>query len=148
MQNLQSDYQTVYDKAIKLLSMRQHTKFELSKKLSARKYSAELIQQVLNELSEQRLLNDRQFAEVFLDNMIRYKTFGYYMLRAKLQQRGIDTQTATELLEENFSNEQELAVAQKFLNRNKNKDKIKLAQALSRKGFRAPIISNVLKETS
>ena len=68
------------------------------------------------------------------------------MLRAKLQQRGIDTQTATELLEENFSNEQELAVAQKFLNRNKNKDKIKLAQALSRKGFRAPIISNVLKE--
>lgn len=139
-----SAYKRVWDQAVKLLSLRLHTKSELSRKLMTKKFDRVVIEQVLARLAELRLLNDEQFAEIYLENLIRFKTFGYYGLRAKLLGRGIDDTIIQKLLAEQLSFEVETKIAQKVVSKS-HKEKDKLQQSLSRKGFRSQVIASVLQ---
>ena len=108
-----------------------------------RKFSREEIKETINRLIEEKLLDNSQFAQMFLDNLIKYKNFGFYMLKAKLMQRGVAGSEAESLLKETLSFEQELETAQRFAERNQGVDKLKLAQKLSSRGFRSEVIRRV-----
>lgn len=49
--------------AVRLLARREHSRFELSRKLAARDAPAELVESVLDELAERRLQSDERYAE-------------------------------------------------------------------------------------
>lgn len=132
------------DKALNFLNTRAHSSFELKRKLLQRRYSESLIDELVKELNQIGLLNDESFAESYLDSLIRYKSFGFYGLKAKLKQRGIEQALIERLLKEKLDEQQEFLLAQKALERMKEKDPIKLAQALSRKGFRTQVIKRAL----
>lgn len=134
----------VWDRAVKLLSMRMHTRKELERKLLAKKFDRSEISKTLARLDELKLLNDEQFGEIFLGNLIRYKTFGYYGLKAKLLSRGIDDSLVEKLLDEHVSLEIETKIAQKVVAKN-TKDKQKLSQSLARRGFRSAVIANIVQ---
>ncbi|HEX5430282.1 MAG TPA: regulatory protein RecX [Patescibacteria group bacterium] len=105
------------------------------------------IDEVLVRLSAQGLLNDYEFAQNYLDSLMRNKTFGFYGLKAKLMSHGVASNEAEKLLSENLSLEHEREIAQKFLDKNpRETDRERLAQKLSRKGFRSQVISQVLAE--
>ena len=133
-----------YDKALSLIKIRPHYSGELAQKLSLRGFKREQIEEVINRLTEQRLLNDVEFTENFLTNLMRLKTFGYFGLKMKLMQRGIAGQEAEALLKEKLSLETEKQIAQRFLAKQKETDKTKLAQKLARKGFRSEVIRESL----
>jgi len=135
-----------YDKALKLLKIRPHHSEELTKKLLMRGFSREQIQETIQKLQEENLLDNRQFAQMYLDELLRTKTFGFYGLKAKLMQRGIPGHEAEDLLKENLSAEEETNIAQKLINRERDYDKIKFAQKLQRKGFRSDVIRKVLEK--
>lgn len=139
-------YQKALNRALKLLKIRLHTTFELARKLKIRGFKPEIVERVIEELSQQGLVNDQSFAQVYLDNLMRYKTFGFYGLKAKLMQRGIDVKVADGLLNENLSLEQEAKIAERWLEKRRETDKVKLAQSLSRKGFRTEVIRSVLRD--
>src|SRR5690348_13661905 len=136
--------QKAYDKALVFLKIRPHHSGELAQKLALRKYEREEIDQVIRELRAEGLLNDAQYAESYAQELIRNKSYGYYMLMAKLQQRGIPKLEAENLLAANFSPEKELEIARRVAGRERGTDKIKLAQKLSRRGFRSQIISQII----
>lgn len=140
--------QAVYDKAIKLLSMRQHTTGELQRKLKSRGFADADILPVLQRLEELKFLDDQRFAEIFVDNLKRYKTFGYYGIKAKLAARQVPSDIAARALKEFFSSDDELAVAKKlaakFEKRDKRPDQI--MRSLAGKGFRTEIIRKVLSQ--
>ena len=140
------EYQRIFDKAVKLLSLRLHTKEELGRKLLRYKAKKEVINAVLDRLTELKALDDEQFASIFLDNLIRFKTFGYYGLKAKLLSRGIPGDLAEKLLQDQLSPEQETSIARKLIAK-KTGDYQKMAQALQRKGFRSQVIASVLKNS-
>ncbi len=136
----------VYDKAISLLKIRPHASGEIIRKLTLRGFNTDEAREVTEQLKEQGLIDDALFAQTFLENLIRFKTFGFYGLKMKLMQRGIPGHDAEVLLKENLSLDLEKQIAQRVVERNKNLDKIKLAQKLSRKGFRSEVIRAMIEK--
>jgi regulatory protein len=100
-----------------------------------------LIEQVIANLLEQKYLNDSDFARMFAQNLVKYKTFGYYGIMAKLKQRGIANNLAQEVLDEELDLETEKKIAQKAIGKSSKKEPMKLAQMLQSKGFRSQVIS-------
>lgn len=136
----------IYNKALKLLEPRQHSVYELERKLLLRGYNQDLVSQVIAKLQDQDYLNDQRFAQTFLDSLIRYKTFGYYGLKAKLLSRGIASNQTEVLLKEHLPFERERETALKVLDKSSGQPKLKIAQKLSRKGFRNDVIQSVLQD--
>lgn len=138
----------IEEKANSLLKIRPHHSKELEKKLLMRGFASPAVKQTIRQLINEGLVNDEQFAQLYLDSLIRNKSFGFYGLKAKLMQRGINGREAEALLKAKLSLETEKEIALKVIERNKNVEKIKLAQKLSRKGFRSEVIAQVLKRSS
>ncbi len=133
-----------YEKALKLLKIRPHHSEELRRKLMMRGFKREEVASAIDKLAEEGLIDNEQFAQVFLDNLVKYKSFGFYGLKAKLMQRGLPGNEAETLLKEKLSLDEELAIARKFLEKSRETDRTKLAQKLSRKGFRSEVIRSSL----
>jgi regulatory protein len=140
---------SVYDKAVKLLKIRPHHSEELTKKLLLRGFNREEINAVIQKLQDENLIDNVGFAQMYLDELLRNKTFGFYMLKAKLMHRGIASNEAENLLRENLSIEDEKEIAMKIVNREQatgnREEKMKLAGKLQRRGFRSEVISSVIK---
>ncbi len=133
-----------YEKAVKLLKIRPHHSDELTKKLLMRGFDRDEINGVIQKLTDEKLIDNAAFAQMYLDELIRNKTFGFYGLKVKLMQRGVASNEAEVLLKENFPQELEKQIAFKVSEREKGTDKMKLAQKLQRKGFRTEVIRAVI----
>lgn len=133
----------VYEKALKLLERRFHSGFELRQKLLLRGFDKVMVDQVIQRLIEQDLLNDERFAQIFLENLIKYKTFGFYGLQAKLKQRGIAPDLIAELLG-GLSMEDEIQIARRLAQKKRGTNPARMARSLSAKGFRPEAIQHAL----
>jgi regulatory protein len=138
------EFRKIFDHAVKLVSLRLHGSEELRRKLLLRKYNKNYVDLAINRLVELKVLNDEQFAENYLENLIRYKTYGFYGLKMKLLQRGLPQEIITRLLEEKLDIGEETKIAEKFIGKT-HKEKDKLTQSLRRKGFRSEVIAKVLR---
>src|SRR3989344_50533 len=103
----------VYEKAIRFLSMRLHTTGELHQKLRRKGFDDEVIIPVLKRLEELDFLNDQRFAEIFIDNLKRFKDWGYFGIRSKLAARQIPPPVAVKTLAGVFTAAREPAPGKK-----------------------------------
>jgi len=86
----------IYQRALKLLTRRDHTTVELQRKLAVRGYSAESIAVVLDQLAEKGYLDDRRFAERWTESALKSgRGYGVRILQ-ELQKRGISRAVAAE----------------------------------------------------
>jgi SOS response regulatory protein OraA/RecX len=131
----------IYEKALSFIKIRHHHSKELSRKLLMRGYSRLEIDETIEKLRRDGLLDDQQFGQMYLESLIKYKTFGYYGLKAKLMTRGLASNEAENLLRENLSLDAEKEIAKKLIEKDKGGDNMKLAGKLSRKGFRSEVVS-------
>jgi len=86
-------------KAMDLLALREHSRFELMRKLHQREFSDDLISQILDQLEQEMLLSDARFAESYARMRIR-KGFGPRRIAQELQERGISKQLINTVLNE------------------------------------------------
>jgi regulatory protein len=136
---------SAYEKAVRLLSMRMHTSYELKKKLKQKGFSDDNIRVALEKLTAEGYLNDGSTAESYLNSLINHKTFGYYGIKAKMMQKGIDVRVIDILLEENFPPDKEAELAARYVSKN-NLSGIKAAVGLKRKGFRSQIVAKYFND--
>jgi len=144
---MQEINQEIYDKAIKLLSIRLHTTGELHRKLKQRGFKDPDILPVLRRLEELDFLNDERFAQIFVDNLKRFKDWGYYGIKAKLQQRQIPSDISAAALSDFFTALDEEAVAHRLVGKLKKRKQAtyeKLARSMQSKGFRMEAIKKAL----
>jgi regulatory protein len=137
-------------KSLDLLAHRMHSVSEFRLKLKRKGYDTDLIDTVITNLIDRGYLNDEDYAEVYVNNLIRYKTYGYYSIKSKLMQKGIESGLAQSALERNLSLETEAKLAEKFLGSKRrllsgSVSKEKAAAALKRRGFRQAVIGTVLE---
>lgn len=85
--------------AVGLLARREHSRFELARKLSARDYPRALIDETLDRLEQQGLLSGERFTISFIESRAA-RGVGPDRIRAELGQRGIDAGDAERLLAE------------------------------------------------
>ena len=83
--------------ALRLLARREHARRELAGKLCQRGYDGALVEQVLDELEQKRLLSDTRFSEAYVRQR-RQRGYGPARIQAELRERGVDAGLAAEAL--------------------------------------------------
>ncbi|MTI12922.1 regulatory protein RecX [Sansalvadorimonas verongulae] len=84
--------------AMELLSRREHSRQELFGKLRGRAESLEMLEGILDQLEEDRLLSDERFVESFVRSRIG-RGYGPVRIRQELQQKGADSDLIVMALE-------------------------------------------------
>ncbi len=135
-------------KALRMLARREHSRAELSRKLSA-DGTQEAIQTVLDQLEQSGLLSDARFAESFVSS--RAARFGAAKLRHSLRASGVAEEIIAAALPAGDAGEVERAREvwrRKFAVAPSDRtDYARQARFLQQRGFSADIIRKVLKES-
>ena len=77
--------------ALDLLSRREHTRQEISRKLSTKAEDASVLNDVLNSLQTERLQSDTRFVEAYVH--IRFgKGYGPVRIKQELKERGVSVE--------------------------------------------------------
>lgn len=163
--------QKAYEYAVFLLSLSMRTKGEIKEKMTRRGYQPEVIDEVLIQLVNQRYLDDVRYAQVFLENLIQYKNFGFYRIKKKMMEKKLPPEIINKTLEEALSLAEELKIAKRLLKKQgdleldeepkqetnevyysgrdfdsaKKDSKNKWAQKLKSRGFRNEVIIKALR---
>jgi len=87
-----------YQKALGYLSKSPKTIRQMKEYLMEKGYDANIIEQVIMQLSNFNYLDDKAFARQFIESRIRYKPKSIFALGFELRKKGIDPALAEELL--------------------------------------------------
>ena len=91
-------YRAIYNKALDIISRREHSQKELTDKLVKRYEIPELVNSVIRNLIEKNLLNDFRFTQTYVAARKR-KGFGPKKIGYELVFRGINENTASEVID-------------------------------------------------
>ena len=92
------DYKDTYNKALDIISRREHSQKELSDKLIKKFNITELVDLVIHGLLEKNLLNDYRYSESYVVARKR-KGFGPKKIGYELVSRGVNENTASEVID-------------------------------------------------
>ena len=142
--------------ALRFLAHRVRAVHEVREKLRKKEFPEEEIEKVLHNLEEIGLLNDRQFAGMYIRDQLAARPSGTMLLKQKLRRLGVENQLADEVLDEICQPiSQKNAAGQavrKFMKTRAGrvKDPVvlrnRLAGFLARRGFSWDDITSVLKK--
>ena len=90
-------YKAIYNKALDIISRREHSQKELSDKLIKKFNIPELVDSVIHSLLEKNLLNDYRYSESYVVARKR-KGFGPKKIGYELVSRGVNENTASEII--------------------------------------------------
>ncbi len=143
------------ERALYLLDGRDYSYVELYEKLEC-SYGGEVAYQVVDELSEKGLINDRRYAEEIARRLYDSKGYGFYRVREELRRRGIPEAVISETLEK-YSDQTEIknrilkAIRSRYPGylsgeKAEPEDRHKLKAALGRLGFCFSDIDSALRD--
>ena len=138
----------VYNKALDLVSRREHSRHELMQKLDKRyPETSPIIEEVLDKLEINKILDDERFAEMYLNSRAR-KGFGPKKIEMELNSRKVNSLFISNAIEayENWLENAQKVLKKKFKDQKPvdYQSKMKQKQFLFSRGFSAPIIDKLL----
>jgi regulatory protein len=89
-----------FDHAVKLLARRPYSTAEIRRNLESKQVPPAIIDEVLAKLARLDYVNDRAFAEFWVENRERFRPRGPHALRYELRQKGIPDDVIEEVLSE------------------------------------------------
>lgn len=138
-----------YEYAMDVLSKYPKTEKELRIKMYQQGYDSQMVTRTLEKLKIENFLNDRMFAESYLNSEVMRKGKPLLLIQQKLTMKGIDPRIIAELSQQFAEDIQEWIEQriQKEINQYKKKwvDGFDIIQKLMRKGYRLADIKKVVK---
>lgn len=133
--------------AMKMLSARRLTRLQLRRKLRERGFGDESIAQALAECERRQYLDDRAYAQLYIDGVLQRKAVGRRRLQHELFERGVSGEVANEVLAKvEVDEDQRLERALAKLEAQRPQDRPgQLGRRLERLGFGAAAIARVLR---
>jgi len=134
--------------AVKLLSRREHSAFEIRDKLLKRDFDEAEVEQTIIELQQGGWLSDERFAEAYI-RMRQQKGFGPVRIAIELNERGVKDSIVDEYLQADDDAWQQI-LEQQYLKKYKDKpfedynDKAKRIRFLQYRGFTLDIIYQII----
>lgn len=89
----EADCSGAFDSAMRMLSLRAHSEYELKTKLK-QKFPEEAVRHAIEKLRGLNLLDDEKFALMYAEELYRRKGFAPKRIAIELKNRGIDPATA------------------------------------------------------
>ena len=131
-------FNAVYNKALDLLSRREHSSKEIREKLILRFDDIVIINSVITKLEENNLINDIRFAEAYVSSRKR-KGFGPKKISFELLSKGVSESVANRMIDEEggWKRAAKLAFTKKFKNGLSSdvKNSLKQKSFLKNRGF-------------
>ena len=137
------------EKALWLISYRDHSKRELEEKIS-RTSDKDSAKKAVERMEELGLVNDEKFARRYAEDLINVKHMSARGAKYKLREKGIDRELAQQILEEldpDPSEHIQILIETKYRNTlNTEKGKRRAVAALQRMGYSWGDINSVLSQ--
>lgn len=136
------------------LSRRPHSTKEMRDKLSIKKYTKDIIDEIISDLTDKDYLNDHSFSKELITDEIKYKRSGPLLIKSKLFKKGIPVNIFEPLINQHYPTEYQsencLQLAkkkQKLIDKlDRKAQQVKLGNYLQQKGFTWDIISPIISE--
>ena len=125
-------------KALDLLAVRDHSRRELTLKLRKREFNEQAISVVLDELEESGLMDDRRYAERWVEERLRRHPESREHLSRRLLQKGISREVAREVVSritDDNTEREALEAAAKRLLRKSRMNPQRFVRSLAARGF-------------
>lgn len=148
-------YQKVKDACYRYLSRRDHSGFELKRKVSKKGYSQDLIEQVVDEFSRKGLLDDENFANKFASDKAKLKQWGPKKIKHALYKKGIDRKIAEKVVQNTVNSLEQHQICVDLIVKRKNhflreddfyKRKQKIYRYLAGKGYSGSVIKKAMPQ--
>lgn len=149
-----SGYQKAMNTAVRLLTRRDHTSFEIFQKLGHRGFGGGVIDRVLAECRRLDYIDDERTARIYIGQLAR-RGFGFRRIRVELRKKGLTGERFEIILNERRAEIDEHEIARKAMlkkmksiesveDRQKRRDK--MYRFLYSRGFEASLISELIRK--
>ncbi|GAB3042506.1 recombination regulator RecX [Virgibacillus ainsalahensis] len=143
----------LYTQAIQFLSYRMRTKKEIHDYLVKKEAEDEQIDQIMGKLDEERLIDDKQFAAMFVRTRINTSFKGPAVIKKELIEKGVAATVASEAVEQ-YPYEIQYEKIQKLIEKKQKQSKKdsfrkqvqNLQATLMQKGFPQDVIKDALSD--
>jgi len=88
-----------YQSAMNMLARREHSVFELARKLQQKDFPSEMITEVIEQLVADNLLSDERYAEAYI-RMRSARGYGLQRIRMEMQERGVASELISDAIEQ------------------------------------------------
>ncbi len=150
-----ADAEHAYQYALFLLNLRLRTEGEMWTKMQTRGYYPDVIDKVVQQLKDEKLIDDERYAEIYIDNMKLYKHYGVFMMKKKLISKKLPMELIEDKLAALMEEDEEREIAKRYVEKEFAKleeikkytyeEKQKIFQRLASRGFRISVITNLIK---
>lgn len=145
----QDTHEVAYQKALGFLGYRPRSRTEVRRNLEKHGHDQEVIDQVLERLGNSGLVNDDQFAQIWVENRSEFRPRGQRLLRMELRQKGLNDEVIETVLsgldEDQLAYQAALKYQHKLQGLPKPDFRRKLAGFLARRGFGYSVIEPILE---
>ncbi len=145
-----AEFQKAYDKIVRFANLRPRSKKEINDWLRKYRVHKSIHKDLFNRLKRLDMLDDRKFAQWWVDQRLSFRPRGKRALFAELRQKGIDRDLIKEVLDETKVDEEKIALNllkkrnYRWKNLNKLEARKKMGEFLARKGFNWEIIKQTI----
>jgi regulatory protein len=149
------DYPKTFNSALRILTGRDHSKYELIQKLEQRGFTAHDIEKAVSECERFDYINDERTSRVYIRQLI-LKGYGEKRIRYEMNKKGLVGERIQNILSETIAKIDELDGAERILEKNikrferegdlkKRRDKI--YRFLNARGFSQDTIRKLIKKS-
>ncbi len=141
-----SDDGKLYESAIRKLSRRPHSIFEIEQFLHKKKTDPDQVQLIIDRLVDRGYLSDVEFARYFAEQRTTFKQASVRSIRFELMKKRIDSAVIDQVVQELSLTDASVlkTTISKLQTRSKYQDRDKLIRYLQTKGFRYGDINDAL----
>lgn len=140
---------SAYDRALKLLALREHSYKELETKLKERGFNKSEIEDALSLLVEENYLSEERFVRAFVSSRMRKNVEGKTILLSRLSEKGVTREVAEPIIEEYWESEEYLEPLYKKWNSIREKSgEEKATLKMKSKGFSSYEIREAIERFS
>jgi regulatory protein len=140
--------------AVRLLTRRDHTRYEIRQKLKQRGFGSDEILAAVAECERLNYIEDERTARVYIGQLVR-RGFGFRRIAIELKKKGLQGNSIEDILEQQQSEIDEREIARHALQKkiksfereaDQKKRRDKIYRFLDYRGFNRSIISDLIRE--
>lgn len=138
----ESEKNSAFERAVGYLSIAPRAGKEIRKYLLDKGYDIDVVVATVEKLIAYRYIDDYAYAQSYVKS--KSKKYGKFRIASELKQKGIDSETISELLDES-GEDGIVEVARKYVKSHKSADVQKLKRFLAGRGFSWDAISSAVR---
>ncbi|PIS14231.1 hypothetical protein COT65_00025 [Candidatus Shapirobacteria bacterium CG09_land_8_20_14_0_10_47_13] len=106
-----NDFQKLYDRVLRFISVRPRSRKEISDYLNRKKTPEKLVEKIIGRLAEGGLIDDEAFARWWVEQRVTFRPKGKRALLAELGQKGVDREISEKIIGEEIDEERLAGIA-------------------------------------